>query len=108
MQRTNLVSGIAGLGVAKTAELGGLLGRIQLFPQQNEASSWFSVLFVTTYTISGFYAMYFFRKLFINPALAEVHARLELTTQLSNRASQILTEIEKKVPKSILSGKLVG
>jgi len=100
-----LVSGIAGVGVAKTAELGGLLGRIQLFPQMNEASSWFSVLIVTTYTISGFYAMYFFRKLFLNPALAEAHSRLELTTKLSNRASLILTEIEKKLPKSILSGR---
>jgi tetratricopeptide (TPR) repeat protein len=100
-----LVSGIAGIGVAKTAELGGLLGRIQLFPQQDETSSWFSVLFVTTYTISGFYAMYFFRKLFINPALAAAHARLELTTKLSNRASQILTEIEKKLPKGILLGR---
>lgn len=100
-----LVSGFAGVGVAKTAELGGLLGRIQLFPRQNEAGAWFSVLFVATYTIAGFYAMYFFRKLALNPALAEAHERLEHKTKLSNRASQVLIEIEKKLPKSIIYGR---
>lgn len=100
-----VVSGFAGLGVGKTAEIGGLLGRIQLFPRHDEASSWFSVLFVTTYVISGFYAMYFVRKLTLNPALAEAHQRLERTTNLVNRASEVLIEIEKKIPKNILSGR---
>lgn len=100
-----LLSGITGVGLAKTAELGGLLGRIQLFPQQNEASSWFSVLFISTYTISGFYAMYFFRKLYINPALADAHKDLERKTKLSNRASEVLIELEKKLPNRILSGR---
>jgi hypothetical protein len=99
-----LLSGITGVGVAKTAELGGLLGKIQLFPQQNERSSWFSVLFVSTYTIIGFYGMYFFRKLILNPALAEAHDRLEHKTELSDRVSEVLTEIEKKLPRSIWGG----
>jgi tetratricopeptide (TPR) repeat protein len=100
-----VLSGITGIGVAKMADLGGLLGRIQLFPQQTESSSWFSVLFITTYTISGFYAMYFFRKLFLNPALADAHEKLERKTKISNRASEVLIEIEKKLPKGILTGR---
>ncbi len=100
-----LASGVAGLSIAKTAELGGLLGSIQLFQQKSEAGAWFTVLFVTTYGISGFYFMYFAREFTLNPALAEARKKLERKNELISRVSEVAAEMAKKVPIRVLSGR---
>jgi len=63
------------------------------------------VLFVTTYAVLGFYAMYFARKLFLNPQLADADERVKRNYELIDRASHVAAEMAKKIPPTILYGR---
>jgi len=99
-----VTSGVAGLSIAKAAQLGGLIGRVQVFQSQTDQAAWFSVMVVTIYVIAGFYFMYLLRKIVLNPMLAKSQKEIE-RFQISGTVSAVTIEIEKAVPQSFLLGR---
>jgi tetratricopeptide (TPR) repeat protein len=99
-----LASGIAGISIAKIGNLRALIGSIQLFGTASDKSSWFTVLFVISYFVAGFYFMYLLRKLVLNPALAKSRIELE-RIEVSGKISSIAIEIEQTLPQSLLLGR---
>jgi hypothetical protein len=99
-----LASGIAGISVAKVNDIGAMIGSIQLFNDRSAKGSWFSVLFMSTYFVAGFYFMYLMRKLALNPALARSRVAIE-RIQISGSVSVVAMELGKKLPQSVLLGR---
>jgi tetratricopeptide (TPR) repeat protein len=94
-----LASGVAGVSLAKIAQIKSTIGSIPLITGTPERSSWFAVLFVTMYFVAGFYFMYLMRKLVLNPALAKSGKEL---VRIQGRAGSIATELSAKIPPSFL------
>jgi tetratricopeptide (TPR) repeat protein len=99
-----VASGVAGLSIAKAAEMGGLIGKVRIFNTPPEQSSWFSVMVVTIYVIAGFYFMYLLRKIVLNPMLAKSQKEIE-RFQISGSVSAVTIEVEKAIPQSLLLGR---
>jgi tetratricopeptide (TPR) repeat protein len=99
-----LASGLTGIGIAKAKEFGSLLGSVQILNQDAERNSALSILLALTYFIAGFFAMYFSRKLALNPALAEAKSTMD-RLQISRDVSVVATRISEKLSQSLLLGR---
>lgn len=99
-----VASGIAGIGVAKINDFGRKLGEIQIFSQRSAIASWFSVLFALTYALAGFYFMYLFRKLVLNPALAKARTEID-RIELTGNAEDAANEVAKVLTPGVLLGR---
>jgi len=99
-----LASGITGIGVAKATALGGILGNVHIFPDDPNRNSSFSILIVITYFVIGFFLMYFFRKLILNPALAEAGNTMD-RIQITGSVSVVATTITARLSQSLLLGR---
>jgi tetratricopeptide (TPR) repeat protein len=100
-----VASGITGAGLAKASEIGRTIGEFRIFPAPASASSWFSVFTVATYSICGFYFMYFARVVVINPRLAKGKRALD-EVKISSNVSVIAININEKLPQSLLLGRM--
>jgi tetratricopeptide (TPR) repeat protein len=100
-----LASGIAGASLARVNEIGSKIGEVALFGHNTQQGQWFSALFVTTYTIMGFYFMYLLRKLILNPALAKAKIILD-RIQTSGRIGKVATDLAKNLPRNVLMGRI--
>jgi tetratricopeptide (TPR) repeat protein len=101
-----LASGITGVGLAKASEFGGLLGRVHIFANDSDRSSSFSILLVVTYFVAGFFFMYFFRKLALNPALAEAGNAMARIKN-SGDVGVVAARITEKLSQGLLLGRVV-
>ena len=99
-----LASGITGVGLAKANDVGALLGSVHIFATDRDQTSSFSILIVIAYVVVGFFFMYFFRKLALNPALAEAGSAMERLT-VSSHVSMITTNLPNTLPASLLLGR---
>jgi tetratricopeptide (TPR) repeat protein len=99
-----LASGLTGVGLAKATSLGALLGQIHIFANDSDRNTPFSILVAISYSIAGFFFMYFFRKLAINPALAEAREATE-RFQNTSEVSLVATKVMEKLSPSILLGR---
>jgi tetratricopeptide (TPR) repeat protein len=99
-----VASGITGAGLAKAADFGSLLARIHVFPPNSEHNASFAILASITFFFIGFFFMYFFRKLALNPALLESRntmARLDN----SGTVSSIEVSLTERLSQSLLLGR---
>lgn len=99
-----VASGITGVGIARAKDIAQSLGSVHIFPSTSNDPSSFSILIVVTYFVSGFFFMYFFRKLALNPALAKAGRTIERLT-VTGRVDIIETELASKIRPSLLLGR---
>ncbi len=99
-----LGSGIAGAGLARAAALGRLLGRVPVLAVNKDLNSSFSNLTAVTFFVIGFFFMYFYRKLAINPALAEARGAIDRLQQ-TGAASRTATAVTERLSQSLLLGR---
>jgi hypothetical protein len=99
-----LASGLTGVGIAKAKDFGELLGRIHIFNSSSGDISQFSILLVITYFFAGFFFMYFFRKLALNPALAEAGGAID-RLKISGQVSTVATRLTGRLSQSLLLGR---
>lgn len=100
-----LASGITGLGIAKAKQFGELIGSVHIFPENSGINSAFSILAVITFLVCGFFVTYFFRKLVLNPFLAETKSEMDHRAQISKEVRVVASKVMGTLPQSLLLGR---